>query len=205
MDKVIDVSLVIPCHNLEQWILPLIKSLNNLDLSNVTAEFIFVLDGCTDRTKEVIERNLRWESRIIECEVRSCGRARNIGMELARGEFLWFVDGDDMILDPNVLHNVIPLLRQKPECPAARLKWSSNHYKLKLTMMVWQYIFRRQLVEDIFFTDKQPGEDQEWTQKVFQLYPLHTFYHYPFEVYYYNYRRPGSNTTQFHENGKIIY
>ena len=54
MDNLIDKSFIIPCHNLENYIKPLLLSLKALNLENLTHEFIFVLDDCTDNTESVI-------------------------------------------------------------------------------------------------------------------------------------------------------
>lgn len=49
-----DLSVIIPCHNLEKYILPLLVSLNLQDLNNYDVEFIFVLDACEDNTESMI-------------------------------------------------------------------------------------------------------------------------------------------------------
>ena len=50
-----DVSFIIPCHNLEPYIKPLLISIHMLNLENITTEFIFVLDDCTDNTEQIIQ------------------------------------------------------------------------------------------------------------------------------------------------------
>ena len=50
-----DISIIIPCHNSEKFIKPLLLSFQALNLNEIEAEFIFVLDNCTDNTKLMIQ------------------------------------------------------------------------------------------------------------------------------------------------------
>lgn len=205
MDKMMDVSIIIPCHNLEDWISPLLHSLNDLNLTHIEAECIFVLDGCIDRTKDLIIETMQPDYRIIECEVRSCGLARNEGLKVATGEFIWFVDGDDWIEYPDILDKIIPFMRSC-HLPIMRMNWRSNYYEHHFPMMVWQYIFRRDLIGNSRFLSIQPSEDTKFMDLIRAKIPRFAIpeYNSP-PVYFYNYKRPGSNTTQFAENKKIIF
>lgn len=94
-----DLSIIIPCHNLEGYIKPLLLSFNALNLANIETEFIFVLDACTDNTAEEIRKYMiDFNYKIIYCDYHKCGLARNIGFEASSGQYIWFVDGDDWII-----------------------------------------------------------------------------------------------------------
>lgn len=54
MDSDIKISFIIPCHNLEEYIKPLLCSLRGLNLKNIKYEIIFILDDCTDNTLNII-------------------------------------------------------------------------------------------------------------------------------------------------------
>ena len=203
MDEVIDISFIIPCHNLENYISPLLLSFYALDLTNIKAEFLFVLDDCTDSTKDIITAGMAgFKAYTLDCNVHSCGLARNIGLDYAHGEFIWFVDGDDWLIYPGVLQDVIPQMREK-KLNVVRMRYVSNFFNTLHAAMVWQYIYRRSFIGDTRFTAIQPHEDVEFNSKVLDDKVIEIGYNIP--VYFYNYLRPGSNISQLVQNGKIEY
>ena len=93
MDNLIDISLIIPCHNLELYIKPLLYSFSLLNLENINAEFIFVLDDCTDDTFGQICKYMdnKLYYKILSCKHHCCGFSRN--ESLASLPFLPFLTG----------------------------------------------------------------------------------------------------------------
>lgn len=110
MDKV---TIVIPSYNSAQWVA---ESLNSILLST-TKEFevIVVDDGSTDNTKDIIEPFLK-DDRInyIFQNNKGLSGARNTGIKNAKGEFLVFLDSDDLIL-PEKLSVQCKYLKDHPE------------------------------------------------------------------------------------------
>lgn len=93
----IKVSVIIPVYNCEKYISECIESLISQTLKE--CEFIFVNDGSTDKSKEIIEGYAKNDSRIklINQENGGVSVARNTGLENAVGEYIGFVDADDYI------------------------------------------------------------------------------------------------------------
>jgi GT2 family glycosyltransferase len=89
------ISVVIPVHNSRETIGKCLESLGRLD--HPSFETIIVDDGSTDDTAEICESYGR--VRVIRASKGGPSRARNIGIEAARGEFVAFTDGD-CIVDP---------------------------------------------------------------------------------------------------------
>lgn len=192
-----DLSIIIPCHNLENYIKPLLLSFQILDYSNINTEFIFVLDACTDKTCEQIKKympEVTTQYHIYECDYHSCGFARNLGFKHSKGEYIWFIDGDDWIINPRILSDAISILKKTCE-PILQIKFVSNFYQDTFFSMVWQYIFKRNFIEDISFPKQQPDEDIAFMIEVFHKFGKTELTYYNIPSYYYNYRRPGSNTT----------
>lgn len=96
MDKIL-VSVIIPVYNGEKYLEECIESLINQTLQE--CEFIFINDGSSDKSKEIIEKYKINDERIIliNQENQGVSAARNKGLEIARGEFIGFVDIDDYI------------------------------------------------------------------------------------------------------------
>ena len=92
------ISVVIPVYNAEKYLNNCIESL--LSQTFTEAEFIFVDDGSSDRSVQIIESYQQIDERVklIKQENLYAGPARNKGMSIARGEYLTFLDSDDMML-----------------------------------------------------------------------------------------------------------
>jgi glycosyltransferase involved in cell wall biosynthesis len=87
------VSVVIPAHNSERYIVPALDSI--LRQKQRPLEILVVDDGSTDSTRKIL-RNYSKEIRVIEQEQRGHPAARNRGIGEASGEFLGFLDHDDL-------------------------------------------------------------------------------------------------------------
>lgn len=90
-------SIIIPCYNVEEYISSTINSVLEQTYNNW--ELILVNDGSTDNTIKILERyNKKYERiTVIEQDNNGVSSARNIGLEMAKGEYIYFLDGDDII------------------------------------------------------------------------------------------------------------
>lgn len=91
------ISVIIPAYNVESYIERCLESVVNQTYENL--EIIIINDGSTDATPFLCDK---WEKRdkrirVIHKENGGASRARNIGIENARGDYLAFVDSDDWI------------------------------------------------------------------------------------------------------------
>ena len=94
----IKVSIIVPVYNTEKYLTKCIKSLINQTLKEI--ELIFVNDGSTDNSKNIINEFKIKDKRIklINQENSGQGKARNVGLANAKGEYIAFVDSDDYVL-----------------------------------------------------------------------------------------------------------
>jgi len=95
------ISIVIPCYNCSEFLEELINSLRNQTLSDI--EIIFVDDGSTDNSREIIEKYTSEDNRIkyIYQENQGGGIARNTGIENAQSDYVICIDADD-IYEPDM-------------------------------------------------------------------------------------------------------
>lgn len=100
------VSIIMPAYNVDEYIEESIRSIQAQTYPNW--ELIVVNDGSTDTTQAVVERLASQDSRIRLVTQPNGGvsRARNRGLELARGEYISFLDGDDL-WEPTFLRELI--------------------------------------------------------------------------------------------------
>jgi CDP-ribitol ribitolphosphotransferase / teichoic acid ribitol-phosphate polymerase len=93
----IKVSVITPVYNVEVYLEETLDSLVNQTCKNI--EIIMVDDGSSDRSPEIIEKYAKLYDNIvfIKQENSGPGAARNKGLDVARGEFVSFVDSDDLL------------------------------------------------------------------------------------------------------------
>ena len=96
------VSVVIPVYNSGRYLSDSIQSALNQTLKNI--EVIVVDDGSTDNSASVVHQFAEKDSRVrgVFKENEGVSSARNVGLEMARGEYVYFLDSDDYI-DPSTL------------------------------------------------------------------------------------------------------
>lgn len=198
MLKRTDISLILPIYNLEKYLTPMLSILKEQDLGGYTAEIIFVLNNCTDRSEEII-RNSGLECTIMNCEEQGCGCARNMGFEHSVGEYIWFLDGDDWLLSKTAVKDALDGVKGHD---ILRIPFESNLFNTEYFSMVWQYIFKRSLIEDIRFRKVQPAEDDDYMNKVFTkmgitAWAFKTLPALEKPLYFYNYLREGSNMYRY--------
>lgn len=200
-----DLSVIVPCHNLENYIHNLLNSLNDQNLYSSKVELIFVCDGCTDNTIQVI-RDYPFKHdfaaiRIYQTNFCKCGLARNVGLENARGKYIWFMDGDDWLRDDDAIEKIIEILDYTHE-PLIRFDYEAPGFKAKtIDAMVWQYVYSKDFIGDLRFQDIQPHEDREFMYEI--LKKVDNVLYFDESLYHYNYMREGSNMFQWTKNGKI--
>lgn len=91
------ISVIIPCYNVEKYIDRCIESVVNQTYRNL--EIILVDDGSTDGTGKICDRYLQTDKRVkvIHKENRGLSSARNAGLDICQGNYIFFVDSDDWI------------------------------------------------------------------------------------------------------------
>ena len=104
------VSFIIPVYNFEDYIVICVESIIHQSYSDI--EIIIVDDGSTDRTADICDKLANEDSRIRVLHKRNNGvsYARNKGLEVAKGDYVVFVDADDYIA-PDFTDYMLGLVR----------------------------------------------------------------------------------------------
>lgn len=107
------ISIIIPAYNCKDYIADAVQSCLSQDYDNI--EIIVVNDGSTDSTCDMIAPFLS-DSRVILANQKNQGvsAARNLGIELAKGDYITFLDSDDT-LAPSTLSQNVEILQAHPE------------------------------------------------------------------------------------------
>jgi len=86
-------SIIIPAHNSAKYIRKALDSVR--DQSFKDYELIVVCDACTDNTKEIAQE---YTTKVLEIDKHSSSAARNVALDIAKGEWVLFCDADDWYL-----------------------------------------------------------------------------------------------------------
>ena len=107
-------SIIVPVYNVEQYIRPCMESIFRQGLDDSEFELILVNDGTQDNSFGIISDIIESHHniRILEQENSGPSVARNNGIKNARGQYLMFVDSDDLLIN-NSLAKLLDLAIEK--------------------------------------------------------------------------------------------
>lgn len=115
LDSMSDVffSIILPVFNVENYLEECLDSLIEQDINKNEYEIICVDDGSTDSSPQILDVYSAREPNIIVVhqENMSVSGARNTGIDIAKGKYIWFVDSDDFVIF-NVLSKIKKALEE---------------------------------------------------------------------------------------------
>lgn len=107
------ISIVVPSYNVESFVEECLDSCVNQSLNKDEYEIVVINDGSKDRTLEVVNdyitKRQTTNIKVYSQENAGLSATRNRGVQLAQGDYVWFVDSDDWIAD-NVLTEIADLI-----------------------------------------------------------------------------------------------
>ena len=132
------VSFVIPCYNVENYIVNCVNSIISQDYNNI--EIILVDDGSKDSTGKIIDNIAKKNSniRVIHKENSGVSSARNDGIKYSTGDYIVFVDADDYLSKDYTAYMVNII--------------SSQDADMALSMNCYTKLNEKQIVKDIIET-----------------------------------------------------
>lgn len=123
------VSVIVPIYNAQEYLDECIQSIINQSCHEL--EIILIDDGSTDKSQQICEKYYAEDSRVIYVRKQNGGvsSSRNIGLDLARGEYVVFVDADDY-LEKEVIQHVENIMKKEA---SELVIWNATEvYKQKL-------------------------------------------------------------------------
>lgn len=176
-------SIIVPVYKVEKYLDSCIQSIINQTFKNW--ELILIDDGSPDNCPQKCDEYAKYDNRIIVLHVLNGGqsKARNIGMKMAKGEFITFVDSDDDI-EPDTYEGNIEFMINNPEVdfvqfPQKRIGWGNNFTKktnvfycgkkelfvnnyqdLQIDNTIWSKIYRKDSIGPVRFREGHVHEDK---------------------------------------------
>lgn len=98
IESKLKVSVIVPIYNVEKYLKKCIKSIIGQTYENI--EIILVEDGSPDNSSEICDEFAKMDKRIkvIHKKNEGVSAARNSGLDVATGDYVCFVDGDDYVM-----------------------------------------------------------------------------------------------------------
>ena len=120
----VKVSVILPVYNVAPYLDETFGSLLNQSLKEI--EIIAVNDGSTDHSEAIIRKYMQQDSRISYYYQENQGQsvARNLALQHATGHYIYMMDSDDVLFDPNALQDTFS------EDNANRTTWNTKRTHL---------------------------------------------------------------------------
>lgn len=185
------ISVIVPVYNAEKYVQKCVRSL--LEQTLPLAEIILIDDGSTDLSGKIIDELAEKYRSIKVAHFNNSGvsNTRNIGMDMASGDFIGFADADDWF-EPDMYKSLYQALRdtnadvsvcdyqfydeETGKCTKAGLyeakvclnREEAIQQVVQTSCVAWNKLFRRTVVENIRFpSNVRIGEDTLFLIDVF--------------------------------------
>lgn len=213
------ISVILPVYNVEMYLSTCLDSILSQSYRNL--EIIIINDGSSDFSLKIAQAYSEKDDRVIVYSHENEGQseARNRGLSVATGDYVTFVDADDILLPDaiKIMHDVI--VRMKADIvegdfikgnilkesyynktyksisfnPAQAI--SDVLYQKKLSASIWGKLFKRSLFENLNFKKGIIYEDLDIICKLFDKSTK--IIRIDFPVYFYRIRE-GSSINEWH-------
>ncbi len=215
------ISVVIPVYNSEKYIEKCIKSLVNQTLKDI--EIICVNDGSSDNSRKLLENFADSRIKIIDKKNGGQSSARNIGLDIAQGEYIGFIDSDDWV-DADYYEKLYNAAKKYDAdiAMADFIRTGSKKHKIRLNLTeekiyekienkikaanalkegcIWNKIYKKEILSGLKFTEGMYFEDGPFTIKA--LYASNKLVTVQ-GTYYYYFQNPSSTVKTMDKNKRL--
>lgn len=189
-------SIIIPVYKVEKYLHQCVDSV--LCQTFKGFELILVDDGSPDSCPVICDSYAKKDARVIVIHQKNAGQAaaRNVGMKLAQGEYVIFIDSDDYIINSDFLLKLAERTHSHPDLICYKFSkyydnsnklvpssfcmpqfFDEDTYAIRLSKLIeadafycapWSKAIRLELLinNDIYFENGLLSEDQDWYYKV---------------------------------------
>lgn len=201
----IKLSIIIPCYNAEPYIKDLLKALAPQIRDDI--EVVLVDDG----SEKPLKTSYKW-CKVLRKKNAGVATARNLGIEKTTGEYIAFIDSDDMISE-DYIEKILEKVKEGPDL--IQLSWKSLtkdgyqfNYLLKSdsdrleTPSCWSRVLKRDFLGDIRFNERKDStEDEDFSRKVGYAFPDAPIKEASVTSYVYFYRNVENSKIKRFKNG----
>ena len=185
------VSIIIPAYNAEKYIYKCVSSVISQSFHNL--EIIVVNDGSKDKTLEVLKKLENSDPRILVLNQKNAGlpAARNSGLKVATGDYIFFLDSDDWLenncietLVDEAVHSGAEIIffdyfknfcdkqvehhaykEERIEFGTSQKKYSLYNMK---TITAWGKLYLKESISDLYYDEKmKTAEDVDFNYRIY--------------------------------------
>lgn len=185
-------SVIVPEHNASLYMRKGLDSIKEQIFKNY--ELIIVCDKCTDNTAEIAKE---YTDKVLEVNYGRAGQARNAALDIAKGDWILFMDDDDWFLHEYAFTLLNYMIEKNDDMDilAFSFIWKNKGYArntpINLWPAPWNKAWKRSFIGDERFPDWEHSEDAEFAER---MHPRAKVVYWDMPLYYYNYMREGSLT-----------
>lgn len=173
------ISIIVPMYNVERYISKCLKSIVEQSIPKKSYEIIVIDDGSTDKSGTIADEFAKHHDnlRVIHKKNEGQSLARKLGVEVAKGEYIGFIDADDWV-DKDMFSGLYKAIKEEnadiaccnyvldfedgrdSKVICSNKKWgrydskgalSALHKRLAIYQFSWNKLYRRDLFKDMFF------------------------------------------------------
>jgi len=185
------ISIIVPIYNVEKYLAKCVESILSQTYSHL--EIILVNDGSTDQSTKIIDKYAAIDKRIkiIHKQNGGLSDARNKGYDLVTGDYLMFIDSDDLVSSDFCEKMCKAALLHDADIVECSFKRFEDEKELKnfeadnkvkeldaeqalellmreqLKQVVWNKIYKVGIVDSLHFEKGKTHEDEFWTYQIF--------------------------------------
>lgn len=187
-------SFIIPVYNGSEYIVRCLDSICGLSILEKDYEVIVVDDCSTDNTREIVHEYINHHPQVrLLCQPQNHrqGAARNRGLREAKGDYIAYIDADDLVLPAlfqsyqmtstkqvDMVYGYMEVEKEHgleivknnsiPKRLLSGAEFAEQYYNQGVFLYPPSYIYRRQFLLDIngFFVEDRQHEDRDWLASV---------------------------------------
>ena len=196
-------TVIIPAYNASKYIKRCVLSLKNQTYKNV--EIIVINDGSTDNTLEIINS---LDITVIDKENGGVSSARNMGLKIATGDYILFVDADDyveknyiesivniineynydiietpLVFEANIKNNIANYTEYKIDGERKSLNFSQEYFDNELRYVIGVF-YKKEVIKDLYFDESVRCYEDGMFNSIAKLRSK-SYYFYPKCFYHY--------------------
>lgn len=180
------ISVIVPIYNVEKYVEQCIDSILEQTYKNL--EIILIDDGSTDLSSSICDEYAKRDDRIVLIHKENGGAAsaKNVGLRIATGEYVSFVDGDDY-LEPDAYEYMVSKLIDEEadivhcnhrdvykenqndriiitnETNVGSKEYLVDFTKKWINSLLWDKLYRRKIFNNIYFEEGHKIDDEFFT------------------------------------------